>query len=133
MFRADIAAWENNLEQTKDHAQKIKLQIEELMREQEQKLAEILRPNRYVHKMPSNPFRLVKSKLFGDQVHLKRIQFEWPTEKIFELMPGKESLCIESLTFQANELQQIISVQCKLSNGMNSPVYKSLMSDTPPE
>lgn len=66
MFRADIAAWENNLEQTKDHAQKIKMQIEELMREQEQKLAEILRPNRYVHKMPSNPFRLVKSKLFGD-------------------------------------------------------------------
>ena len=73
MFRADIAAWENNLEQTKDHAEKMKLQIEELIREQEQKLAEILRPNRYVHKRPSNPFRMLKSKLFGSQVHLKRI------------------------------------------------------------
>ena len=90
-----------------------------------------MRPNRYVHVRPSNPFRLIKQKLFGSPVHLKRIQFEWPTEKIFELMPDKESLCIESLTFQANEHMQFISVQCKLSNGMNSPVYKSLMSDTP--
>ena len=73
MLRADIAAWENNLEQTKDQADKIKVQIEELMREQEEKLAEILRPNRYVHKRPKNPFRLVKSNLFGSQVHLKHI------------------------------------------------------------
>ena len=64
-------------------------------------------------------------------MHQRLIQFEWPTEKIFELMPNKDTACIESLTLQANELKQLISVQCKLSNGMSSPVYKSLMSDTP--
>ena len=135
MLKADVAVWKNNLEQTQSHAEQIKeqikAQIEELMREQEEKLQEILRPNRYVHKRPSNPFRLVKQNLFGSPVHLKRIQFEWPTDKIFDLVPDKDSLCIESLTFKANEFKQFISVQCKLSNGMNSPVYKSLMSDTP--
>lgn len=39
--------------------------IEKALKEQESKLAEILRPNRYVHKAPENPFKLVKQSLFG--------------------------------------------------------------------
>lgn len=64
-------------------------------------------------------------------MHPRRIQFEWPTEKIFELMPEKDTLRITSLMLKANEANQLISVQCTLSNGMSSPAYKSLMSDTP--
>ncbi len=46
-------------------------------------------------------------------------------------MPDKDSLRITSLILKANEANQLISVQCILSNGMSSPTYKSLMSDTP--
>lgn len=33
MLKADIAAWENNLELSKTHAEQVRLQIEELMKE----------------------------------------------------------------------------------------------------
>jgi hypothetical protein len=69
-----------------------------------------LRPQRYVHKAPENPFKLVKQELFGSQVHLREIEFEWPTEKIFELIREKENLCIESLSFQAGEDKRLFSV-----------------------
>lgn len=45
-------------------------------------------------------------------------------------MPEKESLQIESLTIGTDLNKQFISVQCELTNGMKSPVFKSLMSDT---
>ena len=95
-------AWEHNLAESKVSEMRIKNQIEELMAEQKKKLAEILRPNRYVHVRPKNPFRLLKMELFGEQVHLRRIQFEWPTDKIFELMPEKETVRIQSLTLKSN-------------------------------
>lgn len=101
------------------------------MKEQEKKLAESLRPNRFVHRLPENPFRLMKQEIFGTTTNMKLVQFEWPPEKIFELMQDKDDLSIKSLTFQANEEKELISVQCTLTNGMRSPVYKSLMSDTP--
>ena len=112
----------------------MKQQIDELLEEQEKKLAELLRPNRYVHKAPSNPFTLKKQELFGEMVHARRIQFEWPTEKTFELMPDKDTLRVESLTFVASrDTKKVFSVQCNLSNGMVSPLFKSLMNETAEE
>ena len=89
------------------------------------------KPKRRVYAPPANPFALKRLELFGEQVHPRRIQFEWPTSTIFELMPEKEGLRITQLVLQANESHQLISVQCTLSNGMKSPTLKSLMSDTP--
>ena len=100
------------------------------MAEQEKKLAEILRPNRFVHVMPTNPFKLNKVFSFGEPVHDKRIQFEWPTDKVFDLMPERDNLRITNLTLKFNEEKQLISVQCSLSNGMNSPTYKSLLCNS---
>ena len=100
------------------------------MAEQEKKLAEILRPNRFVHVMPTNPFKLNKVLSFGEPVHEKRIQFEWPTEKVFDLMPDRDNLRITNLALKFNEEKQLISVQCSLSNGMSSPTYKSLMCNS---
>ena len=100
------------------------------MAEQEKKLAEILRPNRFVHVMPTNPFKLNKVVKFGEPVHDKRIQFEWPTEKVFDLMPERDDLKITTLQLKFNEEKQLISVQCSLSNGMSSPTYKSLMCNS---
>ena len=105
----------------------MKEKIEELLREQEKKLAELLRPNRYVHKAPENPFRLKKLDLFGQPVHMRRIEFEWPTDKIFELMPDKETLCIEKIHMKASPEGKLISMRCELTNGMKSPTFKSLM------
>ena len=61
-------------------------------------------------------------------MHERGIQFEWPSEKIFELTPEKETLQLSSLVLVANDKNQIVSVQAKLTNGMSSPLYRSLLS-----
>ena len=73
MLQEDQRAWESNLEQVRLNADLFKHQIDEAIKEQERKLAEILRPKRKVYARPANPFSLLKLNLFGEQVHSRSI------------------------------------------------------------
>lgn len=44
-------------------------------------------------------------------------------------MHDVDKLRLTSLTLQANDKQQIVGVKCQLSNGLESSLFKSLMSD----
>ena len=55
---------------------------------------------------------------------MEAINFEWPTQYIFDRMPADTTLSY--LTFKSAEnYRRVNSIQCKLSNGMESPVFEN--------
>ena len=44
-------------------------------------------------------------------------------------MPEHETMRLSSITLQANSKNQLVGVQCKLSNGLESRLFKSVMAE----
>ena len=78
---------------------------------------------------PFSKYKTSRLESFGESIHERNIQFEWPTDKIFELMPEHETMRLSSITLQANSKNQLVGVQCKLSNGLESRLFKSVMAE----
>ena len=76
--------------------------------------AELFRPKTFV---------LKKLPMWGEQVAADAINFEWPTQEIFDEWPLDVSL--KSITFSDSSKQTsfISSVQCTISTGEVSPRF----------
>ena len=130
----DFTKWQKASAESKLLIQRIKGQVDEMIRKEEERLREEAErrrnPLRHVYAPPETKYQLKRLDAFGEQVHERNIQFDWPTNKIFSLMRDVDNLRLTSLTIQANKQRQIVGVQCKLSNGLESSFFKSLIADS---
>ena len=68
-------------------------------------------------------FSLRKLPKFGELVGPKLINFEWPSQELLDRLPADTT--VRTLVFKTSKsVNRVCSVQCKLSNGVESPVFE---------
>ena len=72
---------------------------------------------------PKPKFTLRKLPMWGQQVTLDKIDFEWPTQEMLDRWLPDVSL--KSITFSTYDQNgaEVSSVQCMLSNNESSPLF----------
>ena len=103
----------------KSEALKIHAEFQKLMEEHTKALEALLLRGQSVKPR----LKLRKLPLWGEQVKLDQINFEWPTQEILDQLPTTCQLT--SMTFKtANGYTRVGSIQCMLSTGQSSPVFE---------
>ena len=71
---------------------------------------------------PRYQYKLKKLPMWGLKVNLNEIDFEWPTQEIFDQM--QPDVTIKSLEFKDSSYV-ISSIRVNLSNNQSSPVFEN--------
>ena len=122
LLQEDQAFWTENLDEAKKVKDDFRNQIEEMMLRHKKELEEKFNLQRAAPQ-PKFKYSLKKLQRWGSKT--SNINFEWPTQAIFDKMKQAD-VSLKSIMFKTayGGISPISSLKCTLSNGEQSQIFE---------